>query len=293
MRAAVLSGMHDVGLQDVPKPTLINDTDALIRVTATMICTSDVHFAEGLMPPGPPFVIGHEFVGVVEEVGSAVTTLKPGDRVVAPPYPFCNACDMCRSGNNGRCPNGALFGSGEGWGNMAGGLAEFVRAPLADTVLFKIPDDVSDERAVFVSDMLATGYFGVVNAGLKPQQTLAVIGAGPVGLCAVQTARLYSPSQIILVGRRANRLENGRKMGATDVIDTATQDPVEEIMRLTDGQGVDAVIEAVGSSDSLTTAAELLRIGGTLSIVGFPPPGEVPFPLQSLVFKNITVQAWG
>ena len=182
MKAAVLSGIHQVGLQDVPKPTLINDSDALIRVTATMICTSEVHYADGFLPPCPPFVIGHEFVGVVEEVGSAVTTLKPGDRVVAPPYPFCNACDMCRRGITGLCPSGALFGSGEGWGGMSGGLAEFVRAPLADSALLKIPDDVSDERAVFVPDMLATGYFGVLMADLKPEQTVAVIGAGPVGV---------------------------------------------------------------------------------------------------------------
>ena len=290
MKAAVLSGAHQVGLKDVPVPTLVNDTDALIRVTATMICTSDVHFAEGLMPPSPPFVIGHEFVGVVEEVGAAVASFKPGDRVVAPPYPFCNNCDMCRSGNNGRCPNGALFGSGEGWGNMAGGLAEYVRAPLADAVLVKIPDAISDERAVFVSDMLATGYFGVANAQLKPAQTLAVIGAGPVGLSAVQTARLFSPGQAIVVGRRTNRLEAGRQMGATATVDTAEQDPAEEIMRLTDGRGVDAVIDAVGSPESLNTAAQLLRIGGTLSIVGFPSPGDFPLPLQTLVFNNITVK---
>jgi alcohol dehydrogenase len=290
MRAAVLSGIHDVGLQDLPKPTLINDSDALIRVTATMICTSEVHYAEGFLPPCPPFVIGHEFVGVVEEVGSAVTTLKPGDRVVAPPYPFCNACDMCRRGITGLCPSGALFGSGEGWGGMSGGLAEFVRAPLADSALLKIPDDVSDERAVFVPDMLATGYFGVLMADLKPAQTVAVIGAGPVGLCSVQTAQLYSPSQTILVGRRTNRLKIGLEMGATAVVDTADQDSVAEVMRLTDGVGVDAVIDAVGSPESLKSAAPLLRIGGTLSIVGFPPPGDIPFPLQELVFKNITVR---
>jgi len=290
MKAAVLSGIHQVGLQDVPKPTLVNDTDVLIRVTATMICTSEVHYAEGFLPPCPPFVLGHEFVGIIEEVGDAVTALKVGDRVVAPPYPFCNACDMCRRGITGLCPSGALFGSGEGWGNMSGGLAEYVRAPLADSALLKIPDGVSDERAVFVADMLATGYFGVQNADLKPQQTVAVIGAGPVGLCAAQTAGLYSPSQIILVGRRTNRLDIGLKMGATAVVDTAELNPAEEVMRRTDGVGVDAVIDAVGSPESFVTASQLLRIGGTLSIVGFPPPGDIPFPLQPLLMKNVTVK---
>ena len=290
MKAAVLSGIHQVGLKDVPKPSLVHDTDVLIRVTTTMICTSEVHYAEGFLPPCPPFVLGHEFVGIIEEVGSAVTSLKVGDRVVAPPYPFCNNCDMCRRGITGLCPSGALFGSGEGWGDMSGGLAEYVRAPLADSALLKVPDDISDERAVFVADMLATGYFGVQEADLRPEQTVAVIGAGPVGLCAAQTAQLYSPSQIIVVGRRANRLEAAKQMGATATVDTADQDPVAEVMRLTGGEGVDAVIDAVGSPESIATAGQLLRIGGTISIVGFPPPGDIPFGLQTLIFKNATVK---
>jgi alcohol dehydrogenase len=290
MKAAVLSGIHQVGLQDVPKPSLVNDTDVLIKVTATMICTSEVHYAEGFLPPCPPFVLGHEFVGVVEEIGTAVQNLKVGDRVVAPPYPFCNNCDMCRRGITGLCPSGALFGSGEGWGDMSGGLAEYVRAPLADSALLKVPDAISDEQAVFVADMLATGYFGVQQADLKPLQTVAVIGAGPVGLCAVQTARLYSPSQIIVVGRRTNRLELARQMGATATVDTADQDAAAEVMSLTGDQGVDAVIDCVGSPESLETAGQLLRIGGIVSIVGFPPPGDFPVAMQTLIFKNATVK---
>ncbi len=287
MLAAVLSGVHDVGLKEVPKPVLHNDTDVIIRVTATMICTSDVHFVEGMLPPCPPFIIGHEFVGVVEEVGHSVKTLVPGDRVLAPPYPYCGVCEMCRKGISGLCPHGALFGSGESFGNMAGGLAEFVRAPLADSALVKIPSDVVDEDAVFIADMLATGYFAVVNANVKPEQTISVIGAGPVGLCATQLARLYDPAQIIVIGRRANRLQAALEMGATHVIDEAQQDPVTEIMNLTEGRGVDAVIETVGSWN---TAAQILAIGGVLSIVGFPPPGDIPFPLQALLMKNVTIK---
>ena len=289
MKAVVLSGLHEVGLQDVPKPTLINDTDVLIKVTAVMICTSEVHFVEGQMPPSGPFVLGHEFVGVIEEVGSAVANFEVGDRVVAPPYPFCNNCDMCRRGVTGLCPQGALFGSGEAFGNMAGGMAEYVRAPLADSALLKIPDDVSDERAVFVPDMLATGYFAVQNAHLEPQQTVVVMGAGPVGLCAVQTAGLYSPKRVILVGRRANRLEIGRKMGATDVIDEAAGDPVAAVLELTDGVGADAVIDSVGTPDSLVATSQAVRIGGIVSIVGAPAPGPFPFPLQTLLMKNVSV----
>lgn len=290
MLAAVLRGVHDVGLEERPLPTLLEDTDVLIRVTATMICTSEVHYAEGFLPPCPPFIIGHEFVGVIEEAGAAVTSFKAGDRVMAPPYPFCGKCEICRKGVSGMCPSGRLFGSGESFGNMAGGLAEYVRAPLADSALVKIPDEISDEQAVFVPDMLATGYFGVQNAQLKPGQTLAVIGAGPVGLCATSTARLHDPSQIIVIGRRANRLDAAIKMGATDVVDTAAADPVAEVARLTGGRGVDAVIDAVGSPESIASAVPLLAIGGTLSVIGFPPPGNVGLPLQALTFKNPTLR---
>lgn len=290
MLAAVLSGVHQVGLQERPKPTLVNDTDVLIKVTATMICTSEVHFAEGFLPPCPPFILGHEFVGVVEEVGSQVKTLKPGDRVAAPCYPFCGGCEMCRKGISGWCPKGALFGSGESFGNMAGGLAEYVRAPLADSALLKIPDSVSDEEAVFVPDMLGTGYFGVANVALKPEQTVAIIGAGPVGLCAALTARLYSPAQIIVIGRRGNRLQAALKGGATHVIDTATQDPVEEVQRLTDGRGVDAVIESAGTPDSLAMLPAIITTGGAIAIVGVPQGGNVGFPLQALMFKNVSIK---
>lgn len=290
MLAAVLSGIHKVGLQEMPKPTLVKDTDVLIKVTATMICTSEVHYAEGFLPPSPPFILGHEFVGVIEEVGSEVETLAPGDRVIAPCYPFCGVCEMCQKGISGLCPSGALFGSGQGWGNMSGGLAEYVRAPLADSALLKIPDTVSDEDAVFIPDMLATGYFGVANTALKPDQTLAIIGAGPVGLGAALTARLRNPSKIIFIGRRENRLQTALRVGATDIIDTATQNPLEEIQRLTDGRGVDAVIDTVGDTGSITTAAGVVTVGGNVSLLGFPPVGNVEFPMQALMFKNATVR---
>jgi alcohol dehydrogenase len=290
MLAAVLRGVHDVGLEERPRPTLQDDTDVLIRVTATMICSSEVHYAEGFLPPCPPFIMGHEFVGVIEEVGAAVTSFTVGDRVVAPPYPFCGKCEICRKGVSGMCPSGRLFGSGESFGNMAGGLAEYVRAPLADAALLKIPDEISDEQAVFVPDMLATGYFGVQNAQLQPGQTLAIIGAGPVGLCAAAIARLYDLSQVIVIGRRTNRLDAAIKMGATNVVDTAAADPVEEVTRLTEGRGADAVIDAVASAESIASAVPLLAIGGTLSVIGFPPPGNVGLPLQALTFKNPTLR---
>ncbi len=285
-----MTAHHEVGLQDVPKPTLQDDTDALIRTTATMICTSDVHQVAGYFPECAPFVIGHEFVGVVEEVGSGVKSFKPGDRVLAPPYVYCDDCEMCRKGISGLCPHGTVFGHGEIFGDLPGGLAEYVRVPLAESALVPIPDGVTDDQAVFVSDMVATGYFGVVNADVKPGQTVAVFGGGPVGLCAVQLARLQSPAEVILVGRRAYRLEAGTAMGATHVIDEAAQDPVAEIMKLTDGRGVDSVIDAVGTPESIHSSCEVVAIGGTVVIIGFPEAGDVGFPLQSMMLKNPTIR---
>ena len=289
MKAVVLNGPHEVGLQDVPKPTLIHDTDVLIKVTAVMICTSEVHFVEGQMPPSGPFVLGHEFVGVIEEVGSAVENFVVGDRVVAPPYPFCNNCETCRRGVTGLCPHGALFGSGEAFGNMAGGMAEYVRAPLADSALLKIPDDVSDERAVFVPDMLATGYFAVQNAHLEPQQTVVVMGAGPVGLCAVQTAGLYSPSASSWSGAGPTGSRSVERWAPPTWSTRRAGDPVAAVLELTGGVGADAVIDSVGTPDSLVAAAQAVRIGGIVSIVGAPAPGPFPFPLQTLLMKNVSV----
>ena len=290
MLAAVMTAHHKVGLQDVPMPTLKTDTDALIRTTATMICTSDVHQVDGYFPECAPFVIGHEFVGVVEEVGTAVKSFKPGDRVLAPPYVYCDNCDMCRRGISGLCPNGTVFGHGEIFGDLPGGLAEYVRVPLAESALVAIPAGVTDDDAVFVGDMVATGYFGVMNADVRPGGTLAVFGAGPVGLCAVQLARLQGPSEIILVGRRAYRLEAGSAMGATHVIDEAARDPVAEIMQRTDGRGVDSVIDAVGTAASIHSSCDVVAIGGTVSIIGFPDAGDIPIPLQSMMLRNPTIK---
>jgi alcohol dehydrogenase len=289
MLAAVLDGSQ-VGLREVPKPVLINATDVILKVTASSICTSDVSYTKGYLPPSPPFVIGHEFVGIVEEVGSAVKKFKKGDRVDSPAYPFCGTCDSCLNGISWLCPNGALFGSGESFGNLPGALAEYVRVPLADSSLVKIPDSISDEEAVFVGDMLATGYYSIKNCGIKMGDTVVIIGAGPVGLCAVLSAQLFHPAKIILVGRRLNRLQTGLKMGATHIVDADEDDVVAKIMEITGGKGVDSVVEAVGIPSAINTAAQVLKISGILSIVGFHPPGNIDFPMQAFFMKNVTIK---
>lgn len=290
MLAAVVKGINQIALGVVPEPEIKNPTDVIIRVTATAICTSDVHIVEGYFPPSPPFIIGHEFIGVVEEVGGAVNSFKKGDRVAVPPAPYCGKCINCRKGFYAQCYNSAIFGSGASWGDLSGGLAEFVRVPHADISLVPIPDQIIDEQAVLVGDMLSTGYYAVDNCQLRPGDTVAVFGAGPVGLCAVHTARLFGPSRIILVDLLPDRLEIGVKMGATDVINSGQEDVVSKVMEITGGRGVSAAIEAVGSPVTVNAASQVLGVGGTLSIVGLFP-GSIEFPIQDLLMKNVTIKA--
>ncbi len=289
MLAAVMKGVGQVALEDVPEPAVQKPTDVIVGVTATTICTSDVHIVDGYFPPSPPFILGHEFIGVVRAAGGAVTRFKEGDRVAVPPVPFCGACDNCRAGKYGQCMHAAPFGSGATWGDIPGGLAGYVRVPHADSCMMKIPDQITDEQSLFVGDMLTTGYFAADNCALKPGDTLAVFGAGPVGLCAVHAARLSGLSRVILIDMLENRLELGLKMGATDIINAAEEDVLPRIMELTGGRGVNAAIEAVGHPAAVSAAAQSLGVGGVLSVVGLFP-GNIDFPIQTLLMKNATMK---
>jgi len=289
MLAAFIKG-SEVVLQEAPSPQLQNDSDVILKVTAASICTSDVHFTEGYLPPCPPWIFGHEFCGVVQEIGSAVTTLRPGDRVFPPPVPYCGTCPNCLEGHHGFCFESALLGSGDSFGGLSGGMAEYVRIPNAESALLKIPDEIDDEQAVFITDMLATGYFAVREAGITLGDTLAVVGAGPVGLSTVHVARLFSPSKIILIGRRANRLETGLKMGATHAIDSDGDDVVAQVMKLTDGRGVTAVVETAGNPAAVRTASQVVELGGTMSLVGAYPGDNFEFPMQTVNMKSLKIR---
>lgn len=285
---AVLQDGTKLTMQEVEKPVLHQDTDVIIRVTATAPCTSDVHV--GYLPPCPPYITGHEFVGVVEEVGTGVKKFKSGDRVSVACFNYCGVCEACRKGITGLCTNGSRFGSGKSFGNLPGGFAEYVRVPLADVNMVRIPDNVSDEQALFVGDMLSTAYYAVTNCRVQPNDTVVIIGGGPVGLCAVNVAKLYSPSKIILVGRRDNRLAAARQLGATDIVDESKENVLERVMELTGGKGADAVIEAVGTPDSMEKACLMAGTGATITMVGFAPPGNIGLPLQAMSFKDVTIR---
>lgn len=284
-----------MGLEDIPRPGLQNDTDVILRVTATSICTSDVHYAEGYLPIEEPIPLGHEFVGVVEEVGARVQRLHVGDRVVVAPYAWCGACEMCRKGLDSWCIEGALFGSGKGWGDLAGGLSEYVRVINADTACVLIPDGIPDEQAALVGDVVGTGFFAIEQTGLQPGQTVAIFGAGPIGLSAVQTARLRGAGRIFLVDLLDSRLELGETFGATDLVNSSRVDPIQVIREATGGShpflgGVDVAAECVGIEVTVDQASKSLTKGGVLSIVGVPHPGSFGFDMQSAQFANQTIK---
>jgi threonine dehydrogenase-like Zn-dependent dehydrogenase len=255
MKAVVFHGIGDIRLDDVPEPKIQESTDAIIRLTASAICGTDLHMIRGTftgMKPGT--ILGHEGVGIVEEVGAGVRNLKVGDRVVVPSTISCGTCSYCRSGYSAQCdnanPNGAEAGTAFYGGPAASGpfnglQAEYARIPFAHADLVKVPQEVDDDRAITISDIFPTAYFGAELAEITDGDTVAVFGCGPVGLFAIASAQLMGAGRIIAVDTIPSRLEMARAQGA-EVIDFNREDPIEVIKSLTGGIGVDRAIEAVG-----------------------------------------------
>lgn len=288
MKGLVCEAIGKVSLQEVPVPELHSPTGALVRITMTTICGSDVHLVHGHIPTEPGFVMGHEFVGVVEAVGEAVRRFKPGDRVTGPAAPYCGTCENCRAGQIQRCADGGVLGSGKPWGDLTGTHSEYTLMPHADSNLVRIPDALSDEQVLFVGDILSTGYHGVRQAAVGPGDTVVVMGAGPVGLCAVHTARLFGPQQIIAVDLIGQRLALAKRMGADQILNAAEGNVVQRVMELTGGHGPEAVVEAVGASTTLRQALQMVRVGGRVSMVGIPgEPMELALPVMFM--KNVTL----
>lgn len=255
MKAVVFHGVGDIRFDDVPEPTLQAGTDAIVRVTASAICGTDLHMVRGTMPGMKPgTVLGHEAVGVVEEVGDGVRNLKAGDRVVVPSTISCGYCSYCRAGYQAQCdnanPNGALagtafYGGPEQTGAFDGLQAEYARVPFANSGLVKLPSSVSDDQALLISDIFPTGYFGAELAEIRHGDVVAVFGCGPVGQFAIASAQVLGAGRVLAVDTVPSRLDMARRQGA-EVIDFNREDPVEAIRELTGGIGVDRVIDAVG-----------------------------------------------
>jgi alcohol dehydrogenase len=267
MKALVYGGPGKRTWESVPDPSIIEPTDAVVRIDSSTICGTDLHILKGDVPEVEPgTILGHEAVGTVVEVGSAVMNVQPGDRVLVSCITSCGRCRFCKEGRYGLCTGGG------GWifGHLIDGLqAEYARVPFADTSVYKVPDGLSDEQVLFLADILPTAYeVGVLAGRVEPGDTVAVVGAGPIGLATIMTAQLHSPGRIVAIDLDASRLEKALEFGADVAIDNSRDDAVSRVMDLTDGLGADVAIEAVGVPETFELCAELIRPAGRLANVG-------------------------
>ncbi|MEO8743775.1 MAG: alcohol dehydrogenase catalytic domain-containing protein [Candidatus Dormiibacterota bacterium] len=290
MKALTFQGGGDVKVVDVPKPAIKSSGDVLVKVTLGAVCGSDLHILHGHTPMNEGAVLGHEFVGVVEEAGAEVKRFKPGDRVVSSFFSSCGVCALCRKGWFNQCVNKGTFGHGEYFGGLGGGQAEYVVVPQADHTMESIPPGMSDEQAIFVGDILATGFFGAERAEIKPGDVVAVVGAGPVGLMATMCAQLFGPARVFVVDMVDTRLETALDLGGIP-INASQVHPVEAIQRNTGGIGADSSIECVGLMSAVNTAIDCVRGGGTISMVGVPSAVLADFPYMTMWMKSLTFRA--
>lgn len=277
MKAVTLRAPGDVAVVTRPEPVLGHPLDALIQVRASSVCGSDLHTYRGRIPLEPDFVMGHEYVGTVIEVGDAVSTVAPGDRVVGSFMSACGTCPMCRRADFHKCERVRTFGAGAALGGLQGTQAERALVPFADLTLRRAPDDLSDEVALFVGDVLATAvhYAGAV----RPGDVVAVVGLGPVGLATVQTARVAGAAAVIAIDLVEERLEMARRFGAVPVHLTE-DDPSRATKAVSDGRGADVVVEAVGHADALRLAIRLAARCGRVAVTGaYSEAVEVPMGL--------------
>jgi alcohol dehydrogenase len=270
----------------VPKPTLREATDAVVRIVRTTICGTDLHILKGDLPTvAAGRILGHEGIGIIEEAGSGVSRFRKGDRVLISCITACGKCEYCHRSMPSHCEKG-------GWilGNTIDGTqAEFVRIPFADTSLYLIPPNADGDAMVMLSDILPTGYeCGVLNGAVQPGDTVAIIGGGPVGLAALLTAHFFAPANIIMIDLDDNRLEVAKKMGATAVINSTDGRAAEKVMALTSGKGVDVAIEAVGIPATFGLCQEIIGAGGRIANVGVHGT-SVTLSLEKLWSRNITI----
>jgi alcohol dehydrogenase len=273
----------------MPDPEIQEPTDAIVRIDTSTICGTDLHILKGDVPTVEPGrILGHEAVGTVVETGTAVTTLEAGDRVIVSCITSCGRCRFCKEGRYGLCMGGG------GWilGHTIDGLqAEYARVPFADTSLYKVPSELTDEQVVFLADILPTAYeVGVLAGSVEPGDTVAIVGSGPVGLAAVLTAKLLTPARIVVLDVADARLEKARELGADVTINNGQTDAVAEVMELTEGLGADVAIEAVGVPATFELCAELIRPGGRVANVGVHGH-PVTLHLERLWIRGVTITA--
>jgi len=288
MKALTFQGERAVAVESVDDPRLERATDALVRVDLAAVCGSDLHVYHGResgLDAGT--VLGHEFVGEIVECGREVGGLRPGDRVLSPFTTSCGHCFFCRQGLTARCEHGQLFGWVQDGEGLHGAQAERVRVPLADGTLVAIPEGVTDEEALLLGDVASTGYYCALRAEVSQGSTVAVVGCGPVGLMAVVGARELGAAEVFAVDRVPERLALAERFGAR-AIDFTSEDPVGRVREATEGRGADAALEGVGSPEATRLAVDLVRPGGTVSVVGVHHEARLSFSPVEAYDKNLT-----
>jgi alcohol dehydrogenase len=287
MKALVYHGPGKRAWETVPDPRIETATDAIVRIDTSTICGTDLHILKGDVPEVEPGrVLGHEAVGTVVEVGGAVSTLEPGDRVLVSCITSCGRCRFCKEARYGLCTGGG------GWifGHLIDGLqAELARVPFADTSVHKVPEELTDEQVIFLADILPTAYeVGVLAGGVEPGDTVAIVGGGPIGLAAVMTAKLFTPGRIVVLDIDDARLDKARELGADVTVNNASVDAVAAVMELTDGLGADVAIEAVGVPETFELCADLIRPGGRVANVGVHGHAAT-LHLERLWIRGVTI----
>lgn len=285
MRGVVLTGQREVSVEDLPDPELTGPDGLILRVERTAICGSDLHVYHG--PLGTPGVrLGHEFVGTVEETGADVRTVKAGDRVLVSGVVGCGRCAPCLAGDPVVCRTGIARAFGTSL-DLPGGQAEAVAVPAADVSVLKIPDGITDEQAVLLTDILPTGYLGARRADIEPGDTVLVVGLGPVGQLAVACAHLFGPAKVLAVDMVPERLARAAELGA-DAIDATDGTTIAQVLEHTGGRGADAVIEAVGADQTVTDAVMCAAPGATVSVIGVNLNMAFPFPMPIALVRRLT-----
>ncbi|MGN6373143.1 MAG: zinc-dependent alcohol dehydrogenase family protein [Solirubrobacteraceae bacterium] len=287
MKALVYHGPSRRSWDTIEDPTILEHTDAIVRIDTTTICGTDLHILNGDVPETTPgTVLGHEAVGTVQEVGAGVSTVVPGDRVLLSCISACGRCRFCKEGRYGQC----LGGGGWIFGHTINGVqAEYARVPFADNSVYKIPESLSDEQVLFLADILPTSFeVGVLNGRLTPGDVVAIVGAGPIGLAGILTARLFTPGRIVAIDIADSRLASAERFGADVVVNNSREDAKEKLMELTDGLGADVAFEAVGVPETFELCTDLIRPGGRVANIGVHGH-SAHLHLETLWIRDVTI----